>query len=141
MASLDQYSHRTTIDQPTELAFQQHRGRAGAPWRFRYAWNRMSMQTPRHGRLFAWAAALAIVLALAAVMTESAQAQTYSVIYNFTGGVDGAAPMAGLTQFGVTSFYGTANFGGIKGGPCGNNGCGVVYRLNNGQSGWTVTAL
>jgi len=99
------------------------------------------MQTPRHGRLFAWAAALAIVLALAAVMTESAQAQTYSVIYNFTGGVDGAAPMAGLTQFGVTSFYGTANFGGIKGGPCGNNGCGVVYRLNNGQSGWTVTAL
>lgn len=91
--------------------------------------------------MLAFAAALAGVLALAAVMTQSAQAQTYSVIYNFTGGVDGAMPMAGLTPEGIASFYGTANFGGITGGPCGNGGCGVVYRLVNGESGWVITTL
>ena len=64
MASLAEYSHRTTIDQHTEVAvsFKQNRGGARAPWRFRYALNRMSRQTPRHGRLLALAAALATVL-------------------------------------------------------------------------------
>ena len=143
MASLEQYSHRTTIDQHTEVAvsFKQNRSGSRAPWRFRHALNRMSMQTPRYGRLLALAAALAITLALAAVMTESAEAQTYSVIYNFTGGTDGAMPMAGLTSDGVVAFYGTANYGGIEGGPCGSNGCGVVYRLFEGEGGWTLTPL
>ncbi len=99
------------------------------------------MQTPRLGRLLALAAALAGVLALLAFMMESAQAQTYSVIYNFTGGANGALPMAGLTSDGADSFYGTTNFGGVIGGPCGSNGCGLVYRLNNNGSGWTLTLL
>jgi len=144
MASLEQHPHRTTIDQPKEVAFwfKQNWDRASAPWRFRYQLRRMSKHTPaRHGRLLAMAAALAMILALAAVMTESAQAQTYSVIYNFTGGADGATPMAGLTANGVNSFYGTANFGGITGGPCGSNGCGLVYRVSNSGSGWTLSPL
>jgi uncharacterized repeat protein (TIGR03803 family) len=144
MASLEPHSHRTTIDQHTEVAVsvKQNVGGARAPWRFRYAFNRMSRQTsPRRGRLLAGALALATVLALAAGLTQSAQAQTYSVLYNFTGEADGAMPMAGLTSDGIAAFYGTANYGGVKGGPCGNNGCGVVYRLFQGKSGWTVTPL
>ena len=142
MASLEEYSHRATIDQHTEVAVSFKKNRSGerAPWRFRFAFSRMSKQ-PRHGRLLALAAALAIVLAFAAVLTESAQAQTYSVIYNFTGEKDGAMPMAGLTSDGIAAFYGTANYGGVRGGPCGSSGCGVVYRLFQGQSGWTLTPL
>ncbi|MGA2370467.1 MAG: choice-of-anchor tandem repeat GloVer-containing protein [Candidatus Korobacteraceae bacterium] len=105
----------------------------------------MRMWTPiqpaRRRRLFAMGAALAIVLTLAAAMTQAAQAQTYSVIYNFAGGPNGATPMAGLTYDGAGSFYGTANFGGNTGENCGTNGCGLVYRLTNGSSGWTLTPL
>lgn len=102
----------------------------------------MPMRTPaQRGRLLVMAVALAIALALAGVMTESAQAQTYSVIYNFTGGADGATPMAGLTASGVDGFYGTANFGGNTGGPCGSSGCGVVYRVSNNGSGWALSPL
>jgi hypothetical protein len=41
--------------------------------------------------------ALTIMLALTAVVTQSAQSQTYTVIHNFTGRQDGAHPYAGLT--------------------------------------------
>ena len=92
-------------------------------------------------RLFSTAAPLAVLLTLAAVLTQVAQAQTYSVIYNFTGGQNGATPMAGLTFDGAGSFYGTANFGGNTGGNCGTNGCGLVYRLTNTSSGWVLTPL
>ena len=37
------------------------------------------------------------MLTLAAVLTQTTQAQSYSVIYNFAGGQNGATPMAGLT--------------------------------------------
>ena len=143
MASLEPYSHRTTIDQQTNAAVSLNKIRGTrAQWRFRGALRGTRMLSPApHGRLLATAIALAMVLALAAVMTESAQAQNYSVIYNFTGGADGAMPMAGLTTDGVNTFFGTANFGGIVGGPCGSHGCGLVYRLNNNGSGWTVTPL
>ncbi|MFZ0314853.1 MAG: choice-of-anchor tandem repeat GloVer-containing protein [Candidatus Korobacteraceae bacterium] len=97
----------------------------------------------RHSRLLCGyaAAALAMVLTLAAVTTQAAQAQTYSVIYDFTGGANGAMPMAGLTYDGAGSFYGTANYGGNTGGNCGTNGCGLVYRLTNTSSGWALTPL
>jgi uncharacterized repeat protein (TIGR03803 family) len=85
--------------------------------------------------------ALAIVFALAIAAVPAAQAQSYSVIYNFAGGQDGATPMAGLTYGGSDSFYGTANYGGNTGGNCGTSGCGLVYRLTNGNSGWVLTPL
>ena len=75
------------------------------------------------------------------MLTESAQAQTYSVIYNFTGGQNGATPMGGLTFDGAGSFYGAANYGGNTGGNCGTSGCGMVYRLTNTISGWVLTPL
>ena len=52
--------------------------------------------------------ALAAVFGLTAVITQAAQAQTYTVIHNFTGGQDGATPMAGLTMDRAGNLYGTA---------------------------------
>lgn len=41
--------------------------------------------------------AIAIVLALTVIMAQSAQAQTFTVLHNFTGEQDGESPYAGLT--------------------------------------------
>lgn len=101
----------------------------------------LTVRPKPHRYLFSAAAALAFVLTLVAVLTQSAHAQTYSVIYNFTGGQNGATPMGGLTFDGAGSFYGAANYGGNTGGNCGTNGCGLVYRLTNTSSGWVLTPL
>jgi uncharacterized repeat protein (TIGR03803 family) len=87
------------------------------------------------------AAVLAIILTLTAIATESAHAQSYSVIHNFTGGQDGATPMAGLTIDNAGNLYGAANFGGKTGGNCGSAGCGVVYRMARRNSSWVLTPL
>jgi hypothetical protein len=65
--------------------------------------------------------AMAIVLGLMVVLTKSSQAQTFKVIYNFTGGPDGAYPYAGLTMDAAGNLYGTANGGG--------DGKGTVFKL------------
>ena len=62
--------------------------------------------------LGATTAALAIVFVLIVVAPQPAQAQTYKVIYNFTGGQDGANPKAGVTIDGAGNLYGTASAGG-----------------------------
>jgi uncharacterized repeat protein (TIGR03803 family) len=53
------------------------------------------------------------VLALAAVvllaMTPRGQAQTYEVLYSFTGGADGGHPYAGLVRDAAGNLYGTTN--------------------------------
>src|SRR5271157_4118759 len=51
--------------------------------------------------------ALAMVLVLTIRATEAAQAQTFQVIHNFAGGLDGAEPAAGLTLDGAGNLYGT----------------------------------
>jgi uncharacterized repeat protein (TIGR03803 family) len=58
----------------------------------------------------------------AAAANPAAQAQTFSVIYNFTGGNDGAVPYNGFVAGGKT-FYGTASAGGASGN-------GVVFKIN-----------
>jgi uncharacterized repeat protein (TIGR03803 family) len=82
--------------------------------------------------------AIAITCALT---TMAAQAQTFSVIHNFSGGQDGATPMAGLTMDRAGNLYGTANYGGNAGGNCGLDGCGAVFRLSNRNSSWLLTPL
>lgn len=62
-----------------------------------------------------------VVLALAAL----AQAQTFTTLYKFTGGSDGAFPYAGAIQDPTGNLYGTAS----EGGGCGYY-CGVVYELD-----------
>ena len=79
---------------------------------------------------------LPVILAAAAL-----QAQTYTVIHNFTGGQDGGTPMAGLTMDPAGSLLGTANVGGNTGGNCGVSGCGLVYKLVKRNDSWVLLAL
>ena len=50
--------------------------------------------------------ALAIGFALAAVLSRSAQGQTFTVIHNFTNGWDGGNPYSGLTIDATGNLYG-----------------------------------
>ena len=91
-----------------------------------------------------WSSTIQVVATLAvvlAVLTGAAQSQTYNVIHNFTGGQDGATPMAGLTMDESGNLYGTAAYGGTFGGPCGILGCGTVFRLTIRNGGWVLTPL
>ncbi len=81
------------------------------------------------------------LLFFAAFAAAILHAQTYTVIHNFSGGQDGAMPMAGLTMDRAGNLYGTANFGGNTGGSCAPNGCGVVYRLTKHNSSWILSPL
>jgi len=86
------------------------------------------------------ALAFGAVFALTVVTTRSAQAQTFTVIHNFTGGQDGANPQAGLTMDEAGNLYGTANGGGSL--TCNApNGCGTVYRLQHKGAGWIFNPL
>jgi uncharacterized repeat protein (TIGR03803 family) len=74
------------------------------------------------GRSMAWVA----LLMAAALATKSAEAQTYKVLYLFTGGADGGGPTSQLVRIG-TDLYGTTQLGGAA-------GDGVVFKLAaNGQ--------
>jgi len=89
-------------------------------------------------------AALAIaILFAAAVLTQSAQAQTFTVIHTFTGlGEDGANPYAGLVMDRGGNLYGVTEYGGT--GPCSTQytqGCGTVFKMKPTGSGWTYEPL
>lgn len=62
-------------------------------------------------------------------------AQTFNVIYNFTGGQDGGGPETGLTLVGTGTLYGTTWHGG------GMNQGGTAYRLKHVGSGWVLQPL
>ena len=77
---------------------------------------------------------LGLSLMLAVGISITAHAQSFSVIYNFTGGQDGAHPFAGLTVGSGNALYGTA-FGG------GTHHFGTVFELSHSGSGWILTPL
>lgn len=72
------------------------------------------------------------------ILLSPAQAQTFNVIHDFSGGGDGARPFAGLIMDRAGSLYGTASFGGS--GPC-FSGCGNVFRLKRAGSSWVLSVL
>ena len=80
-----------------------------------------------------------IVLVLT-VVAPSSQAQTFTVIHTFTGGVDGAIPLAGLTMNPAGDLYGTAAYGGSTAGTCGSAGCGTAFKLTH-KSEWIFSPL
>ncbi len=89
------------------------------------------------------ALAIAIVFALTAFV-QSAQAQTFTVLHNFTNGPDGGEPQAGLTMDRAGNLYGTASTGGNTSGSCSYPnppGCGTVFKLSPRGSGWVLTTL
>ena len=79
-----------------------------------------------------------LVLLLVLLTPQPAQAQTFKVIYNFTGGQDGGAPGAGLTMDRAGNLYGTATGGG-------SSGNGTVFKLSHKGSGkgsgWVLAPL
>jgi len=69
------------------------------------------------------ASSVALVLVLAFVATPSAQAQTYTVLYSFTGGLDGSYPYSGVIRDRAGNLYGTTDGGGAY-------GFGTVFKLD-----------
>ncbi len=66
-----------------------------------------------------------------------------TLLHSFTGGADGAVPMAGLILDTLGNLYGTTYYGGITGGcpSAGGVGCGVVFELSPTAYGWKQTVL
>ncbi len=64
----------------------------------------------------------ALILGSALFATSRTQAQTFSVIYNFTGGSDGGYPLAGFVMDATGNLYGTASVGG-------SSGAGAIVRF------------
>jgi uncharacterized repeat protein (TIGR03803 family) len=82
---------------------------------------------------------LVIFSSLLHVSVDKAQAQTETVLYNFTGGTDGVNPASSLASDGAGNFYGTTYSGGK-----GNRGFGygTVFEVSSdGSGGWNQTVL
>jgi uncharacterized repeat protein (TIGR03803 family) len=76
------------------------------------------------------ALALMITFILAVVATSSAHAQTFSVLYSFTG-ASGSNPNGSLARDSEGNLYGTTPYGGL--GNCSYNGtvgCGTVFKVD-----------
>jgi uncharacterized repeat protein (TIGR03803 family) len=78
--------------------------------------------------------AITILFASPIPATQPAQAQTFKVIYTFTGHTSAAHPLAGLTIDQQGNLYGTTAWGGKYNG-------GTVYELQPTQSGFTYSQL
>jgi len=74
------------------------------------------------------AIALVTLLLVAAVATQPAQAQTYTVLHAFAAGTDGAVP-GPIIRDAQGNLYGTTRFGGIP--LCGEDTCGTVYKVDS----------
>jgi uncharacterized repeat protein (TIGR03803 family) len=66
--------------------------------------------------------AFAFSVGLAVAASPRAQAQTFSVIHNFTGGSDGGNPLAGFAVDAAGNFVGTTSTGGAS-------GAGTVFKV------------
>lgn len=78
---------------------------------------------------------LALACALLLFTLQPAQAQTLTVLHNFTGGADGAYPDAGLTMDRAGNLYGTTFGNGYS------NSNGSVYKLTQKNGHWTFARL
>ena len=73
-------------------------------------------------------------------LTPGSSGWTESVLYTFTGGSDGRQPSARILLDAAGNLYGTTSFGGNVGSVC-SSGCGTVFKLTRGSSGWTESVL
>jgi uncharacterized repeat protein (TIGR03803 family) len=65
-----------------------------------------------------------------------------TIIHNFTGSPDGNYPLSGVILGPSGVLYGATAGGGLSDTSCGAYpGCGTVFQLTNGSSGWTETIL
>jgi uncharacterized repeat protein (TIGR03803 family) len=73
-------------------------------------------------------------------LTPGSGGWTESVIYTFTGGADGREPYARLRFDAAGNLYGTTLQGGNVNSTC-TSGCGTIFKLTPGSSGYTETVL
>lgn len=66
---------------------------------------------------------------------------TETVLYTFNGGYDGSSPFGTLIRDAAGNLYGTTVGGGAVHATNCTGGCGVVFELSPGTSGWTETVL
>jgi len=99
------------------------------------------MQSRRNLANFAFCNRCAVLLSLLAILpllpvtlAQDAQAQTFSVLHYFTGGLDGDNPSAGVTLGPSGVLYGTAANGGAY-------SVGSVFKLKQVNSSWVSTPL
>lgn len=88
--------------------------------------------------------AIAVVIAMTVMFgAMPVQAQTFTVLHNFSNGSDGGLPVAGLTLDAAGNLYGTTFRGGYSGGDgqCFANGCGIVFKMRHTGSGWLFAPL
>jgi len=72
--------------------------------------------------------------------TRSGGYWTETVLYSFYGGSDGQYPKGVLADAGFNHLFGITFKGGNDG--CGSGvGCGTIFELTRGESGWTKTTL
>ena len=77
--------------------------------------------------------ALAFAAGLLLFAAASASAQTFTVLYNFTGGADGGNPVGGLAIDIAGNLYGSAFTGGV--------GYGTAFELSPSGSSWAFNTL
>src|ERR1700685_781249 len=77
---------------------------------------------------------LAISIAFLLLLPRSTQAQTFHVIYTFTGHSNAQNPIAGVTLDRQGNVYGTTAWGG-------EDAPGTVYELESAGSGFTYNEL
>jgi uncharacterized repeat protein (TIGR03803 family) len=94
---------------------------------------RRTMMAGSLSSVSACALALAIMFVLAVVATQSAQAQIFTSLHNFSGH-DGQEPTAGLIMDRAGNLYGTTTYGGSA-------GFGTVFKLTHKNSGWIFNPL
>jgi uncharacterized repeat protein (TIGR03803 family) len=73
-------------------------------------------------------AALAFVFVVG-IATQSARAQTFTLLYSFTGKSDGGIPQGGLVRDPAGNLYGTTSQGGLLR-DCAASGIGVVFKVD-----------
>lgn len=86
-----------------------------------------------------------LFLASFALTAFVAEAQTFQVLYNFTGGATGYYPSAGIVRDQAGNLYGTTAYGGNYTLNCNfegvQTGCGLVYKLSQHGPGWIFDVL
>lgn len=71
----------------------------------------------------------------------TASAQSFKVLYVFSGGADGWLPSAGLTLDQQGNLYGTTSNGGLFPATCYQQGCGTVFELVHHGTEWTLKTI
>ncbi len=90
---------------------------------------KLAQHPPFRSDLFARSAfGLVVLCALLMLAMQPAQAQTYTVLHNFSGGPDGSDPTAGLTLVGTSNLFGGA-------------GPSAMFRLRQSGLGWVFTPI